>query len=201
MNQATIRYKCLKGFNTKTALKFWKALSFNQFLLDHSWCNFDKQILKTLDLKARNTISYSNSAVQWQTGRQNHHSSLQENIILLPFLLKCHLKTHYTISPLSLVAFIMHSNFQALTFLMKPILKFYVPEIQSSLVDVWISFQACIQIKQLVLVCIVIYFTTWNKRRFSIGKTFQLLPANCLHNITDDKRDFGIMSIFITDIM
>jgi hypothetical protein len=84
---------------------------------------------------------------------------------------------------------------------MKPILKFYVPEIQSSMVDIWISFHACIQITQRVFVCIVIYFTTWNKRRFSIGKAFQLLPANCFHNITEDNRDFGIMSIFITDIM
>jgi hypothetical protein len=67
---------------------------------------------------------------------------LQENVILFPFFSKC----HYTISPLSLVTFIMDSNSQALTFLMKPILKFYVPEIQCSLVDVWISFQVCIQI-------------------------------------------------------
>lgn len=132
-----------------------------------------------MDLEAWNTISYSNSASQWQTGRQNDHSSLTRKHNSLPILFKYHVKTHYTIFPVSLVAFIMHSNSQALTFLTKPILKFYIPEIQCSLVDVWIPFQACIQIKQLVFVCKVICSTTWNKRRVPTDKTFQLLHTFC----------------------
>lgn len=127
-----------------------------------------------MDLKAWITISYSNPAAQWQTGRQNDHSSLTKEHNFLPILFEMSFKNTLYYSPLSLVAFIMHSNSQALTLLMKPILKFYVPEIQCSLVDVWISFQACIQITQLFFVCKVIYSTTWNKRSIPTRKAFQL---------------------------
>jgi hypothetical protein len=72
----------------------------------------------------------------------------------------------------------MHSNSHILTFLMKPVLKFHVPEIQCSLVDVWISFQACIQITQLIFVCKVIYSTTWNKISLPSGRAFQ---PSCIH--------------------
>jgi len=140
---------------------------FKHFLTIMTWCNFDKQRLKQW---------ISKHEIQFHIQTILH---LQENIILFPFFLKCHVKIHYTIFQLSLVAFIMHSNSQALTFLTKPILKFYIPEIQCSLVDVWIPFQACIQITQLVFVCKVIYSTTWNKRCVPTGKTFQLLHTFC----------------------
>lgn len=125
-----------------------------------TWCNFDKQRLKQWILK--HEIQFHIQTLPHSDKQANKMTilHLQENIILFPFFSKCHVKTHYTIFPLSLVAFIMHSNSQALTFLMKPILKFYIPEIQCSLVDVRIPFQACIQITQLVFVCKVIYSTT-----------------------------------------
>lgn len=41
-----------------------------------------------MDLKAQNTTSYSNSAAQWQTGRQNDHSSLTREYNSLPILFK-----------------------------------------------------------------------------------------------------------------
>lgn len=141
-----------------------------------TWCHFDKQRLKQWISKHEiqvhiQTLLHSDKQADKITILQ-----LQENIILFPFFSKCHVKTHYTISPLSLVAFIMHSNSQALTFLTKPILKFYVPEIQCSLVDVWISFQACIQITQLVFVRKVIYSTTWKKHVFLQVR----LPNSCI---------------------